>query len=196
MCSVRPCSAVSDSLRPLWTVAPPGSSVHGDSPGKNPVAGCRCPLQGIFPNRGIKPLVSCMGRKILYPGVTREALTTREKIHHLDLLTSLTSHSLFSCGRGEFEPQIWRCPRALLKDVLGHSVHRMLPNNFTGMNYLLVICGACKVIPFFFLKNISDDLIVLQFTLRILKALAIPSKQASLGAQTVKNPPARRDTWV
>ena len=116
---------------------------------------------GIFPNRGMEPLVSCMGRKILYPAVTREALTTREQIHLLDLLISLTSHSLFSCGRGEFEPQIWSCPRALLKDVLEHSVHRMLPKNFTGMNYLLVIYGACKVIPFFFLKNISDDLIVL-----------------------------------
>ena len=159
-----PCSAVSDSLRPPWTVAPPGSSVHGDSPGKNPGAGCPLPPPdplGIFPNRGMEPLVSCMGRKILYPAVTREALTTREQIHLLDLLISLTSHSLFSCGRGEFEPQIWSCPRALLKDVLEHSVHRMLPKNFTGMNYLLVIYGACKVIPFFFLKNISDDLIVL-----------------------------------
>ena len=49
---------------------------------------------------------------------------------------------------------------------------------------------------FFFFENISDDLIVLQFTLRILKAVAIPSKQASLGAQTVKNPPARQDIQV
>ena len=48
----------------------------------------------------------------------------------------------------------------------------------------------------FFFENISDDLIVLQFTLRILKAVAIPSKQSSLGAQTVKNPPSRQDIQV
>ena len=30
----------------------PGSSVHGDSPGKNPGAGCHFLLQGIFPTQG------------------------------------------------------------------------------------------------------------------------------------------------
>ena len=32
----------------LWTVALPGSSVHGDSPGKNTAVGCHALLQGIF----------------------------------------------------------------------------------------------------------------------------------------------------
>ena len=35
-----------------WTVAPPGSSVHRDSPGKNPGVGCHSLLQGIFPTQG------------------------------------------------------------------------------------------------------------------------------------------------
>ena len=32
--------------------SPPGSSVHGDSPGKNPGVGCHALLQGIFPTQG------------------------------------------------------------------------------------------------------------------------------------------------
>ena len=34
---------------------PPGSSVHGDSPGKNAVLGCHALLQGIFPTHGLNP---------------------------------------------------------------------------------------------------------------------------------------------
>ena len=36
----------------------PGSSVHGDSPVKNPVVGCHFLLQGIFPSQGSNPLTS------------------------------------------------------------------------------------------------------------------------------------------
>ena len=35
--------------------SPPGSSVHGDSPGKNTGMGCHFLLQGNLPNPGIKP---------------------------------------------------------------------------------------------------------------------------------------------
>ena len=44
----------------------PGSSVHGDSPGKNTRVGCHALLQGIFPTQGLNPgLPHC--RQILYP---------------------------------------------------------------------------------------------------------------------------------
>jgi len=33
--------------------SPPGSSVHGDSPGKNTGVGCHAVLQGIFPTLGL-----------------------------------------------------------------------------------------------------------------------------------------------
>ena len=33
----------------------PGSSVHGDSPGKNTGVGCHFLLQGIFPTQGSNP---------------------------------------------------------------------------------------------------------------------------------------------
>ena len=50
-----------------WTVcSAPGSSIHGDSPGKNTGVGCHALLQGIFPNQGSNPgLPHC--RQILYP---------------------------------------------------------------------------------------------------------------------------------
>ena len=32
-----------------------GSSVHGDSPGKNTGGGCHALLQGIFPTQGLNP---------------------------------------------------------------------------------------------------------------------------------------------
>ena len=35
--------------------SPPGSSVHGDSPGKNTGVGCHFLLQGIFPTQGWNP---------------------------------------------------------------------------------------------------------------------------------------------
>ena len=35
--------------------SPPGSSVHGDSPGKNIGTGCHALLQGIFPTQGSNP---------------------------------------------------------------------------------------------------------------------------------------------
>ena len=35
--------------------SPPGSSVHGNSPGKNTEEGCQALLQGNLPHPGIKP---------------------------------------------------------------------------------------------------------------------------------------------
>ena len=39
----------------LMDCSPPGSSVHGDSPGKNTGVGCHAFLQGIFPIQGFNP---------------------------------------------------------------------------------------------------------------------------------------------
>ena len=61
---------VSLSLVPLfvipWTIySPPGSSVHGDSPGRNSGVGFYALLQGIFPSQGSNPgLPHCL--QILY----------------------------------------------------------------------------------------------------------------------------------
>ena len=42
--------------------SPPGSSVHGDSPGKNTGVGCHALLQGIFPIQGSNPGLLITGR--------------------------------------------------------------------------------------------------------------------------------------
>ena len=64
MCCMLSCSVVSDSATPT-DCSPPGSSVHGDSPGKNTGVGCHALLLGIFPTQGSNPgLPHC--RQILY----------------------------------------------------------------------------------------------------------------------------------
>ena len=56
------------TLCDLMDCSPPGSSVHGDSPGKNAGVGYHALLQGIFPTQGLNPclqqLLHC--RWILY----------------------------------------------------------------------------------------------------------------------------------
>ena len=49
---------VTQSCPPLWDpidCSPPGSFVHGNSPGKNNEVGCHVFLQGIFPTQGSNP---------------------------------------------------------------------------------------------------------------------------------------------
>ena len=53
------------TLQPHGLYSPPGSSVHGESPGKNTGVGCHALLQGILPTQGSNPgLPHC--RRILY----------------------------------------------------------------------------------------------------------------------------------
>ena len=40
--------------------SPPGSSVHGDFPGKNTAVGCHALLQGIFPTQGSNLRLLCL----------------------------------------------------------------------------------------------------------------------------------------
>ena len=65
--------------------SPPGSSVHGDSPGKNTGVGCCALLQGTFPMQGLKPgLPHCW--QILYHLSHQGSpiLETKWKIQHVD----------------------------------------------------------------------------------------------------------------
>ena len=55
MC-VLSCPVMSSSSWPHWQdCSPSGSSVHGDSSGKNTGVGCYALLQGIFPTQGSNP---------------------------------------------------------------------------------------------------------------------------------------------
>ena len=67
MCCVVLClvAQLHPTLRNPADCNPPGSSVHGDSPGKNTGVGCHALLQGFFPIQGSNPsLPHC--RQILY----------------------------------------------------------------------------------------------------------------------------------
>ena len=73
------CPALSDSIN----CSPPGSSVHGGSPGKKTGVGCHALLQGIFPTQGSNlGLLHC--RRILYQlsyqGSPRDALPTPKSV--------------------------------------------------------------------------------------------------------------------
>jgi len=57
----QPCPTVCDPM----DCSPPGTSVHGDSPGKNTGVGCHFLLQWIFPTQGSNPGLQCC-RQILY----------------------------------------------------------------------------------------------------------------------------------
>ena len=48
------------TLRDPMHCSPAGSSIHGDSPGKNTRVGCRALLQGIFPTQGSNPGLLCL----------------------------------------------------------------------------------------------------------------------------------------
>ena len=64
MCAMLSRSVMSDSSSPM-DCSLLGSSVHGDSPGKNTGVGCHALLQGIFPTQRLNPdLRPC--RQILY----------------------------------------------------------------------------------------------------------------------------------
>ena len=61
MCLAAQCPTLCD----VMDYSRPGSSVHGDSPGKHTGVGCLALLQGIFPTQGWNPgLPHC--RQILY----------------------------------------------------------------------------------------------------------------------------------
>ena len=65
--TAQSCSTLCDPM----VCSPPGSSVHGDSPGKNTRVGCHAFLQGIFPTQGSNPgLPDC--RRILSPSELSE----------------------------------------------------------------------------------------------------------------------------
>ena len=50
------CSALCDPM----DCSLPGSSVHGNSPGKNTGVGCHALLQGIFPTQGLNLCLLCL----------------------------------------------------------------------------------------------------------------------------------------
>ena len=92
--------------------SPPGSSDHGDSPGKNTGVGCHALLQGIFPTQRLNPgLPHC--RQILYHLSHQGSLLVKKK-------------SLFSSGKGNCEKKDWCPPVSWLWSELQHPSSSVL----------------------------------------------------------------------
>ena len=92
-CRVRLCDPMDCS--------PPGSSVHGDSPGKNTRVGCCVLLQGIFLHPGIEPaslMSSALAGGFFATSTTWEALKSnltveKTNIYHLNKVTEVNVNS-------------------------------------------------------------------------------------------------------
>ena len=90
---------VTQSCPTLWDpmdCSPPGSSVHGDSPGKNTLVVCHAFFQGIFPSQGPNPgLLHC--RWTLYclshPTILLLGMYPREMITYVHFNTHTHVHS-------------------------------------------------------------------------------------------------------
>ena len=91
-CAVLSHSVVSKSLWPM-DYSSPGSSVHGDSPGKNTGVGCHALFQRIFPTQGSNPsLPHC-----------------RQILHHLSYQWSPRTLEwvAYPFSRGPSQPRNW-----------------------------------------------------------------------------------------
>ena len=102
----------------LMDCSPPGSSVHGDSPGKNTGVGCNALLQGTFPTQGLNPgLPHCrwIRYQLSYQGSPINMLILPKYIIYASVQFSSIAQSC---------PTLW--------DPMNHStpglpVHRQLP---------------------------------------------------------------------
>ena len=120
--------------------SPPGSSVHGDSPGKNTGVDCHALLQGIFPTQGLnQSLLNC--RWVLYTiWATREAqancyhLTFSQRIlsscyEKFSTWCPLKVTKLGSQIRGTTAS--WQVGKAIIRKILVRCLSKEIPNYWT-----------------------------------------------------------------
>ena len=101
----------------------PGSSVHGDSPGKNTGVGCHFFLQGIFPTQGSNPgLLHC--RQILY------LLYITIIIYFVQTVSDLAIESSFQCPF-TFSIIFWAFPNFLAPSDSFSNFLAPTPNEFS-----------------------------------------------------------------
>ena len=97
--------------------SPPGSSVHGDSPGKNTGVGCYALLQGIFPTQGSNSsLLHC--RQVLdrlYHTLPIVAQSNKDPSHPTSCCPSVM------CAAALSSPPCLPC---------SHKIHRSFPWDF------------------------------------------------------------------
>ena len=156
----------------------PGSSVHGDSPGKNTGVGCHDLLQGIFPIQGSNPgLLHC--RRILYC------------LRHQGSPEDISSEGLLMWADPQLPPRlVYRLPPGVSCGLVSGCLSNWGQPSLVGYSG----CLQHLVIRLVF----SEALTGLSFlpVLLLLKWTLHPRWRASLVAQLIKSPPAMQDTPV
>ena len=112
----------------------PGSSVHGDSPGKNTGVGCRALLQGIFPTQG-RSLPPC-----------------RLTLYHLSHLVSLRilEWVAYPFSRGSSQPRNWTgisCIAGRFFTSWGTREALFI----ILFSYIFSVCSICNCFTFLFM---------------------------------------------
>ena len=101
--------------------SPPGSSVHGDSPGENAGVDCHALLQGIFPTQGSNP-VSCIASRLFTIWATRQAHTYWYMIY-IKHPKYFWRHEFAFLRVGNWGQDSWSCWRPLDVPVWPWSLH-------------------------------------------------------------------------
>ena len=106
--------SVVSTLGSVMGCSPPGSSVHGDSPGKNTGVGCHALLQRIFASKGSNPglphcrwILHCLshrGCEMYYTDVSHAPVAKSPSSNAGDVVGELRSH--MSQGSSACEPQL------------------------------------------------------------------------------------------
>ena len=135
LCSTQSCQILCNTV----DCGPPGSSVHGDSPGKNIRVGCHAPLRGMFPAQVSNPVLPhcrwilyclshegcleyCSGEPIASPGDLSNPVIEPSS-------PTLQADSLLS------EP--WGCPW-----ILEWGAHPFSRGSSQSRNWIKVSCMA------------------------------------------------------
>ena len=126
-------SLITQSFLTLWDpldCSLPGSSVHGDSPGKNTGVGYHALLQGIFPSQGSNPcLPHC--RWILYLSHKRSAWILEWVAHPF--------------SRGPSLPRNWTRVSCNADRFFSSWATRALPYIYIHGICVLFMCGFCSL---------------------------------------------------
>ena len=134
---------MSDSCNPM-DCSPSGSSVHGDSPGKNTGVGCHFLFQGIFPTEkffpgfldpGLKSKSSALRADSLPTELREKSIYQRESaigIYACPLPLKLPFHLLP-------HPTPLRCHRARDLSPLCHTVNSHWLSNFSHSNVFVSV---------------------------------------------------------
>ena len=104
VCMLAKSLVVSDCLQPMHC-DPPGSSIHGDSPGKNTGVGCHALLQRIFPTKGSNPCLL----HLLHWQVDSLLLAPPGKYHVVTIKWSAMIETM--CGEFVLLQDVWQQQR-------------------------------------------------------------------------------------